>query len=83
MPNEEKPKAKIFRRPVDDSATRKVSVPEQLIRSSERPDGAKASTVPDSPTKRESSQGGGEFGVDEIPDGGLFDQLFGDEEFDD
>ncbi len=67
-----KPAAKIFRKPIHDKATRKVVALPQLLRESERPDGAKASVIDD-----ESDVVVAE--TRDINDGGLFDDLFEDD----
>ena len=67
----ESPPAKIFRKPIHDQATRKVSALPNLLRRSERPDGEKATKVQD---KDDATTV--EHAPTEIDDGGLFDDLF-------
>ena len=65
------PSAKIFKKPIHDRATRKVSALPNLIRMSERPDGARAAIVEDESIAIDAPEG-------EISAAGLYDDLFGD-----
>lgn len=69
--SDDKPAAKIFRKPIHDKATRKVQALPQLLEKSQRPDGEKADkvdpeTVPVDPERLD------------LDDGGLFDDIFED-----
>ena len=86
---EDKKAAQIFRKPIHEKATRKVSALPRLLKQSQRPDGEKATRVEEEesspqtddkkgPTSEESpSDEEANFDIDvEIDDGGLFDDLF-------
>ncbi len=78
-------KAKIFKRPSDDRATKKVSaIPAHLLKDAQRPDGVGATKVEREERKKGLAEDSGPEGLDsvEISDGGLFDELFGDLEDD-
>lgn len=72
--DKKQPTAKIFRKPIHDKATRKVSALPNLIKKSERPDGAKAAKVEDEAMTTDVA-----LDADgELSDAGLFDDLFDD-----
>lgn len=72
---DQKPASKIFKKPIHDKATRKVSALPELIKQSERPDGEKADTVENESVADEQTTLAAESS---LADGGLFDDLFSD-----
>lgn len=83
--DDKQPTAKIFRKPIHDKATRKVSALPNLIKKSERPDGAKAAKVEEAGTvettkvSKIEEESMGNMAVEfEISDAGLFDDVFDD-----
>ena len=83
---DDKPEAKIFRKPIHDKATRKVGALPSLLKESERPDGARAEQVPAKGADPRSAERQPEPKTAEladpesVDDGGLFDDLFAEDD---